>query len=201
MGYEIIEAAGFVGFAEERAMLDLLIANWWTFLLRGVAALLFGVIALIWPALGLLYLVILFGVYAFVDGLLAMTAAFAGVGGQRWWALLIEGIIGIVIAVLVVALPAVSALALVYLIAFWAILTGILEIMGGIQLRDFIKNEWLFILAGILSVAFGILVIRNPVAGAVAEIWIIGAYAIVFGVVNVGVALKLRKMKTVFTAA
>ena len=174
-------------------MIESITSRWWVFLVRGLAAIAFGVIAFVWPGITLLALTIVFGAYALVDGIFALAAALGGLAGSRWWALLIEGIVGLVIAFFVWTEPGLSAEALVYAVAFWAIITGIMEIVAGLQLRDMVTNEWMYILAGIVSIAFGILILRNVNAGALAVVWLIGAYAIVFGVLQLGLSYRLNK--------
>ena len=177
-------------------MVQALADRWWVFLIRGIAGLAFGILALLYPGSALVALTILFGAYAFVDGIFALVAAFAGLGGSRWWALLLEGILGLVVAFFVWSQPTYSTTVLVYAVAIWAILTGVIEIIAGFQLRDVIDNEWLYILAGVISIIFGILVFRDLDAGAVAIAWTIGIYAILFGIMQLGVAFRLNKLRS-----
>jgi uncharacterized membrane protein HdeD (DUF308 family) len=173
-------------------MLAALANRWWVFLIRGLAGIIFGILALIYPGSALVALTIIFGAYAFVDGIFALTAAFTGVGGSRWWALLLEGIFGLVVAFIVWTQPVYSTVVLVYAVAIWAVITGAIEIIAGFQLRDVISNEWLYILAGILSIIFGILVFRDVNAGGLVIAWTIGIYAILFGIMQLGVAFRLN---------
>ena len=178
-------------------MLETLTRHWWAVALRGVAAVLFGLIALVWPTITLLALVVLFGAYVLVDGLIALAvAAFGGRGamGRRGW-LVFEGITGIIMGVLTFAWPDITTLVLLWFIAAWALVTGALEIVAAIRLRREIEGEWLLGLGGALSVLFGILLAIWPATGALALVIIIGAYAIVFGVVLVGLALRLRRLQ------
>ena len=139
-------------------MLHALARNWWALLLRGIAAVIFGLLAFFWPGGVAVVLVILFGAYAFVDGIFALISAVrAAEAHQRWWAFLLEGIVGLVIAAIVVFIPAVAGLGIYFAIAIWAILTGILEIVAAVQMRKLIPNEFWLILGGILSIAFGVL--------------------------------------------
>jgi uncharacterized membrane protein HdeD (DUF308 family) len=132
----------------------------------------------------------LFGAYALVDGVFNVIAFFRVASHQ--WALLIEGVVGIVAGVITFAMPAITAIALLYLIAFWAILTGIFEIVAGIRLRKAIANEWLLLMMGVLSLLFGFLILFAPGAGALAIMLWIGAYALVFGVFLLALAFRLR---------
>lgn len=174
-------------------MLTSLIRNWWTFLLRGVLAILFGVLALIWPGQATLALVMLFGAYALVDGIFSV---FAGIATSpffgRWWAMVLEGVAGIVIGLLTFLWPGITALILLYFIAAWAILTGIFEIVAAIELQHAITGEWAMILSGLLSVLFGILLFVFPGAGAVSVVWLIGIYAITIGISLMVLAFRLR---------
>jgi uncharacterized membrane protein HdeD (DUF308 family) len=175
-------------------MLDALTSRWWVFLIRGVAALIFGILALVYPGMTFVALTIIFGAYAFIDGIFALAAALGGLGGSRWWVLVLEGILGLIVAFYVWTQPTYSAIALVYAIAIWAVITGIAEIIGGLQLREFISNEWLYILAGVVSIVFGILVFRDVGAGLIAVTWTIGIYAILFGLAQFGIAYRLNKL-------
>ncbi len=167
--------------------------HWWLVALRGVAAIIFGILAFIWPGITLLALTILFGAYALVDGFIAVIAALTHhTGSQRWWVVLLEGIVGIVAGIVAFVYPQITAFALVLLIATWAILTGVLELWTAIELRREIRNEWLLILSGILSIVFGLLVAIFPSAGALAIVFLIGAYAVVFGVLFLFLGLRLR---------
>jgi len=173
--------------------LVLLANNWWALAVRGGLAILFGIVTLVWPGISLTALVLLFAAFALVDGILAIVAGVRGFRrDQRWGAFLLQGILGIAVAVLTVFWPAITALALVLLIAAWAIVTGILEIVAAVRLRREIRGEWLLALAGVASIAFGVLLVLNPGAGALALLWLIGAYAIVFGLLLIGLAFRLR---------
>jgi uncharacterized membrane protein HdeD (DUF308 family) len=175
-------------------MLHALARNWWMLLVRGIAAIVFGVLAFAWPGLTLLTLILLYGAYMFVDGIFAIAGAVMGPGGAgpRWW-LALAGLCGIVIGVLTFALPGLTALVLLFFIAAWAVVTGILEIVGAIRLRKEIDNEWLLILSGVVSVLFGIGLVVAPGAGALALVWVIGIYAIVAGAIYIALAFRLRK--------
>jgi uncharacterized membrane protein HdeD (DUF308 family) len=140
-------------------------------------------------------LVFLFGAYAITDGVFAIAAGVRGRDQKRWWLLLIQGIFGVIAGVMAFFVPGITALFLLGLIAGWALFTGVLEVVAAIQMRKHITGEWLLALSGILSVFFGALLLMNPAAGALAVVWIIGAYAIVFGVLLLALGFKLRSLK------
>jgi len=171
-------------------MLHTLAKNWWALALRGLVAVLFGLLTFILPGITLVTLVLLFGAYALVDGIFNLIAFFRV--ASHHWALLIEGVIGIIAGVLTFAWPAITAIVLLYLISFWAIFTGLFEIIAGIRLRKAIANEWLMIVIGVLSLAFGVLILLAPGAGALAIVLWIGAYAMVFGIGLMALAFRLR---------
>lgn len=174
-------------------MLTLLSKNWWVIALRGVAAILFGLAALVWPQLTLTVLVLLFGAYAATDGIFALIAAFQGrAQDTQWWMLLLEGFIGLLAGILTVIWPSITGLILLYVIAAWALLTGILEIAAAVALRREMRGEWVLILTGIASMAFGVLLIVQPGAGIVTLAWLIGGYAMLFGILLVLLAFRLR---------
>src|SRR5215510_5793464 len=152
-------------------MLNLMTQNWWAIALRGLVAVLFGIAAFIWPGITLWALVMLFGAYALVDGVFALVAAFTRtVDRQRWWALLFEGIAGIGIGILTFIWPRLTAFGLLYLIAFWAILTGVFEVITAIRLRREITGEWIMALIGVLSIVCGVRLVGCPVAGAISVV-------------------------------
>ena len=155
-----------------------------------------GLLAFIWPGITLFVLVIFWGAYMFVDGVFAIVAAVRAAGQEaRWWLLLVEGILGVLVGIVTFIWPGLTALALLYLVAAWAIVTGILEIVGAIRLRREIEGEWALILAGVLSVIFGVLLVVIPApAGLLSLTWLIGVYAIVFGVIMLILAFRLRSM-------
>jgi uncharacterized membrane protein HdeD (DUF308 family) len=178
-------------------MVIVLSRNWWTLALRGLFAVLFGIMAFAWPGITLGALVLLYGAYAFADGVLAIAAALVGrTVGVPWWSLLIEGLAGIGVGIITLIWPGITALVLLYLIAFWAVVTGVFEIVAAIRLRKEIRGEWLLALSGVLSVLFGVALIVSPGAGALAVVWLIGAYAIVFGALMIALALRLRSWLT-----
>lgn len=175
-------------------LLPLLSRNWWALALRGLAAILFGILAFAWPGITLFVLVIFFGAYLLVDGIFAIVAAVRAAGEEaRWWLLLIEGILGVVAGLVAFFWPGLTALALLYLVAAWAIVTGIMEIVGAIRLRQEIVGEWALILSGVLSFIFGVLLVVIPArAGLLSLTWLIGIYAIAFGVIMLVLAFRVR---------
>jgi uncharacterized membrane protein HdeD (DUF308 family) len=179
-------------------MLLAIVRNWWVLLVRGICAVLFGLLAFTWPGLTLFALVILYGAYALADGVTAIWLAFAGgphENGRMWWQMLIVGLLGIAAGIVTFAWPGVTALVLLVLIACWAIVRGIFEIAAAIRLRKVIEHEWMLAAAGVLSVLFGIVLLARPGAGALALIWVIGAFAIIWGAVAIGLSFKLRGLK------
>jgi uncharacterized membrane protein HdeD (DUF308 family) len=168
--------------------------NWWALAIRGAAAILFGLLALVLPGVTLAALILLFGAYALVDGVFNLVAAFRGRTGERpWWLLAVEGVVSVAAGIVAFAMPGLTALVLVYLIAGWAIMTGVLEVVAAIRLRDEIPNEWWLAASGVVSIVFGVLVAVAPGAGALALVLWIGAYAIVFGALLIGLAFRLRR--------
>lgn len=178
-------------------MLNVLAKNWWALLIRGIVAVIFGLLAFFWPGGVAVVLVILFGAYAFVDGIFALISAVrAAEAHQRWWAFLLEGIVGLLIAAIVVFYPGIAGLGLYFAIAIWAILTGILEIVAAVQLRKMIPNEFWLILGGILSIVFGVLLYLFPLVGILTVIYLIGFYAILFGIIMIVFSFRLRAHAT-----
>ncbi len=178
-------------------MRDALTGSRWLLGLRGVVAILFGILAILFPGLTLQTLVILFGAYALVDGVFDVITAFRNrERNPRWWALLLEGAIGIIVGILVFLNPLIAEITLLYVVAGWSILTGILEIIAAIELRKQINNEVLLGIAGILSVLFGFFLILFPITGLLTIAYIIAAYAFAFGVLMIILALRLGNVPT-----
>jgi uncharacterized membrane protein HdeD (DUF308 family) len=167
--------------------------SWSALALRGVLAVIFGLMVLVWPGLSLYVLVLFFGANALIDGVLAVVAAFRGsASGGRWWGMLIQGILGIATGIVTFVWPGLTALVLLYFIAAWAIVIGVFEIIAAVRLRKEIEGEWLLGLRGVLAVVFGVILFVNPGAGALAVVWVIGAFSIALGVLNLILAMKLR---------
>lgn len=167
--------------------------NWWSLVIRGLVAIALGVLAFVWPGATLGGLVLFFGVYAMIDGVVNLVGAVRAAGAhERWGSLLFEGIIGILAGLAAFFWPLITALVLVYIVAIWAIATGIAEIAAAIRLRRHVAGEWLLGLAGVLSVLFGVFIVAAPAAGAlVITLWF-GAYAFVFGIVLLALGFRLR---------
>lgn len=167
--------------------------HWWLFVIRGVMAVIFGIIALAWPGITVLALVTIFGAYAIVDGFFSFVQAFRGGEGGVRWSLLVWGLISLAAGIAVLLWPGMTALVLVYMIGFWAILTGVAEITAAVAFRKEMANEWALALGGALSIAVGAFMVIAPGTGALALVWLIGAYAIVFGIMLVAAGLVLRR--------
>ena len=170
--------------------------NWWLIALRGVAAIVFGILTFVMPAISLATLILFFGAYAIVDGIANIIAVIRRREPERpWWALLAEGIVSVAAGVIAFVAPGLTVLTLVYLIAAWAIITGAFEIGAAIRMRKEIRGEAWLILSGFVSIVFGVLVMLAPGPGALTLVMFIGAYAIVFGALLVGLAFRLRNRR------
>ena len=177
-------------------MVHTLKLNWWLLALRGLVAVLFGVLAFMWPGATLITLVWLFGAFALVNGILSLVlAAKTPKGYPKVGSLIFGGLLGILAGLLAFVMPGITALGLLILIAAWAIVTGIMELVAAVRLRKIINNEWLLVLAGIASVVFGVLLLFQPAAGALVLIWWIGAWALLFGILLMILAFRMRNWK------
>ena len=175
-------------------VLDQLSKNWGWIVLRGVAAMIFGVLAFAWPGITLVILTLFFGAYVFADGIFALVAAYRWREGRRpVWPLVLVGLLGIAAGITTFLWPEMTALALLMFIAVWALFIGIFQIAAAIHLRKEIDNEWMLGASGALSVLFGVLMIASPGAGAVAVAWLIGSYSIAFGVLLIALGFRLKK--------
>jgi uncharacterized membrane protein HdeD (DUF308 family) len=174
-------------------MLTDITRKWWAVALRGLAAIVFGIAAFVWPQLTLTALVLLFGAYALVDGIFSLIYAF-GSGAPFRGLLVVEGLISIIAGCVALVWPETATLAVLYLIAAWAVVTGIVEVVAAIDFRRVIENAWLLALGGIASIAFGVLLALQPTTGAVAVAWLIGAYALAFGVLLIALGYQLRSL-------
>ncbi|MGZ3497737.1 MAG: HdeD family acid-resistance protein [Vulcanimicrobiaceae bacterium] len=167
--------------------------SWWLVALRGVLSILFGVMAFVWPGITLVVLIAIIGAYMFVDGIFALVWAVRfRHERERWPMLMVEGILGIAVGVVTFLWPGLTAIAWLYTISAWAIVTGILEIVTAIRLRKALQGDWLLALTGVASIVLGIAFALMPLAGLLAWVWVIGAYAIVFGILLVSLAFRLR---------
>lgn len=168
--------------------------GWWMFLLRGIAAIIFGILALVWPGLTLFVLIISFGVWIIFDGVIEIWNGFTNrEGHDRWWVDVLLGLAGIIAGILIISLPGITAVVAMYYIGAWMVVTGILQVFYAIKLRQEISGEFLMILTGILSVILGIIFFASPGKGAVSLVWVIAIYAIVFGIFLIMFSFKAKK--------
>ena len=178
------------------AFAEYLHRHWWLVALRGALFVLFGVLAWIWPGPTILALVLLWGAFAIADGVIALITAFRiRDSGRPLWPLILMGVVDVIAGVLAITWPHITALVLLMFIAAWAIVMGVLQIVTAIRVRKEIQNEWLLGLAGALSIVFGVLMLVAPGAGALAMIWVIGAYAVFFGALLLAAGFRLRGAK------
>jgi uncharacterized membrane protein HdeD (DUF308 family) len=169
-------------------MMQILARHWWVLLLRGIVAVLFGLMAFSLPGLTLVTLILLCGFYFLMDGFTALV-----IGGRAHvWPLVVAGLLGVIAGILTFFYPGVTALTLLIFLAVWAIARGTFEVFAAIRLRKELTNEWMLITGGVLSILFGILLLASPAAGALAMVWLIGAYAMLFGIVMCTLAFRLR---------
>lgn len=174
-----------------------IVGSWKSLAFRGVAAVVFGILASVWPAITVLALVFLFGIYALTDGITILLAVFRKspqVAQGRKGLLIFQGVVSALSGIIAFVWPGITALALILVIAAWALMTGALEVAAAIKLRKEIRNEWMLGLAGVLAIAFGLLLVISPGAGALALTWIIGFYAILSGALMLGLALRIRQL-------
>lgn len=174
-------------FSAVRTMAD----HWWVVLLRGLLAILFGVLAYTWPGLTILFLVTLWGAYALFDGVLGVVAGIRG----KWGSLVVIGLLGIAAGVIAFLWPGLTAVTLLWILAFWAIVAGVLQISAAIRLRKEVQGEWLWVLSGILTIGLGVLFFLYPGAGILSVTWLIAALAIVWGILLVMLSFKLKGLK------
>ena len=169
--------------------------NWWVFLLRGIVAILFGVLAFLRPGITLEALVLLFAFWALFDGVFSLIGSVgAAEAREPWWPLVLIGLLGIAAGILTLRYPGVTALALLFVIAFWSILRGNDLNDAAVRLRDLIKGEWWLILGGIASIAFGVLLVMYPESGLLAVVWLLGIYAVIFGITQIMLGFRLKGM-------
>jgi uncharacterized membrane protein HdeD (DUF308 family) len=176
-----------------QAVIDVWSGSWWALALRGAAALLLSLVAFTLPGATLAAIVLIFGVYAITDGLFTIVAAVRGLRRhERWGAMFAQGIAGVAAGLIAILWPAIGALALTYLVAGWALVTGALEIAAAVKLRRVVKGEWLLILSGFLSIVLAVLLALFPGVGMVVLAWWLGAYAFAYGVIGLALALRVR---------
>jgi uncharacterized membrane protein HdeD (DUF308 family) len=178
--------------------MDVLTQKWWAVALRGVLAIVLGIVALVFPGATLVSLAVLFGAYAFVSGVFAIVAAFGSRGRDTVWYVL-DGILGIALGIATFFFPGIATQALVLLIGVWAILTGTFQVIAGFELP--VKRDWLLVIAGIASIIFGVLVFAYPVSGALAIAWLVGVWALVYGVSMLAFGIRLRSLRDSATTA
>ena len=174
-------------------MFEMLMRNWWALALRGAAAIVFGVFALVWPGVTLWVLVLFFAAYMLVDGIFAIIAGLrAADRHERWWLLVVEGAFDLIAGLVAFIWPNIAILAFVYITAFWAILSGVALLVAALRMHRS-NGEGLLLAAGMLSLLWGIVVVFWPIAGVLAMAWWIGAYALIFGAIMLTFALRLRR--------
>ena len=182
-----------IDYSESAVFATILSRYWWMTLLRGVIWIAFGIVLFTRPGVSLATFILLFGAFALADGIGTVITAIGGRNeNESWWALLLAGLAGIGIGVLTFYNPAITALTLQVLIAMWAVSTGLLQVVAAIRLRKEIQGELWLVAAGLLSIAFGVLLVARPVVGALAVLWIIGSYAVLFGIVLIALAFTAR---------
>jgi uncharacterized membrane protein HdeD (DUF308 family) len=177
--------------------LERIAANWWLFLARGIVAILLAILTFAWPGLAIGVLVLLFGAYAFVDGVLALGFAIrCAARHERWLGLVFEGILGLLVGAVTFVLPGAAALSFLLIVAFWAIATGIFEIIAAVRLRKEIQGEFWLGLAGVLSIAVGVWFLAEPGLGLLATAWTLASYELLFGIVLIGLAFRVRGLRS-----
>jgi len=179
-------------------MIVVVAGDWRSHALRGVIASLFGVAALVWPAVTLTALVVLFGAFALVEGLFTLSGVMSGelrTGGRKW-PLVMHGVAGVLTGLIAFFWPSITTLALLYIIAFWALFTGLLELGDAYRFRKVLSNDWMLAVAGVLRVAFGVILVAAPGEGALAITWLIGWFALLWGAIHLAFAWRLRQLQT-----
>lgn len=177
-------------------MLDVLTRNWWVLLVRGLCAVVFGVMAFAWPISAVVVLALIYGAYALLDGIAALVFAIRSRHeNENWWALLLVGMAGIGVGLITFAWPGITLEVLVLFVAVWSIVRGVFEIVAAIRLRRHIESEWLLALDGAVSILFGIAIFAWPIAALITLAWLIGAGAILFGILAIALSLRLRALR------
>ncbi len=175
-------------------MLNFMARSWWLLEIRGVAAIAFGVLAFVWPELTLVALVTLFAAFLLIDGIALLVALVRGEPGARrhGWSVALMGIVSVGVGIATVFWPGITALTLLYLAAFWAVSLGAVQVVTAFRLRRVIKGEIWLIIGGLLTVLFGIYLVAFPGPGLLSLVWLIGLWAIVFGITSLVLAWRLR---------
>jgi uncharacterized membrane protein HdeD (DUF308 family) len=178
-------------------MIETLKRHWWVPVIRGIAAIVFGIIAFVYPGITIATLVLFFGAWVLIDGIFRVVGAIGHRASDPDWGWhIVIGIVGIIVGLLTFHAPQITALALIIYIAAWALMIGATEIAFAIKLRREIKGEWFLILMGLASIVFAILLLWNPIAGAAAVIWLIAWYAVVIGILAIFFGFRLRSLRT-----
>jgi len=182
-----------MAFMSQTGDVETWVQNWWAVSFRGVLGVLFGLTVFMWPGISLAALVLIYGAYAFADGVLVMLGALRGHSTDRSrWVTFLRGLLGVGAGIVTVIWPGITALALLYVIAAWAIIGGVLEIMAAVRLRRTITGEWLLAVGGVVAIALGVMLMLFPGLGALALVLWVGAFAIVFGIALIALGLRLR---------
>jgi uncharacterized membrane protein HdeD (DUF308 family) len=193
--HEIISLSG-GKYSMDTAVRQLSRSYWWLLLLRAVVAILFGILAIISPSFALLFFVYLFGAYVLIDGIFSVVVALQErTAYSRWWILLLGGIAGIILGLVTFIWPGVTSLVLFYLVAAWAVITGIFEVIAAFSVRA-VGVEWLLVLGGVLSIIIGIIFFLHPVASILTIVWLLGVFALVYGLILVVRAIQFRSLLT-----
>ncbi len=178
-------------------LLETLKRHWWVPVIRGIAAIVFGIIAFVYPGLTIATLVLFFGAWILIDGIFRIVGAIGHRASDPDWGWqLVIGLLGIVVGLLTFHAPQITALALIIYIAAWALMIGASEIALAVKMRREIKGEWFLILMGLASIVFAVLLLWNPIAGAAAVIWLIAWYAVVLGILAIFFGFRLRSLRT-----
>jgi uncharacterized membrane protein HdeD (DUF308 family) len=176
-------------------VIQILRQNWWTLALRGAIAILFGIVAFIWPLATALAFVILLAAFAFVEGVFAFIGVFSmGLSGSQRLLLVLLGLLGLGVGVGAIMYPGIAAVVIVAWVAWWAIIAGVIQFVIAIEMRRVVKNEWLLILAAVLSILFGVLLIWRPIAGVLTLTWLFGFYAILYGIMMLSVGFRMKSL-------
>ncbi|QDT55531.1 hypothetical protein Pan44_35750 [Caulifigura coniformis] len=176
-------------------MLDIISSGWWMLLIRGLGAIAFGLLALMWPGLTLFVLVLLFAAHAVVDGVMAIALGWQlrkRPGEAPWLLIILMGLVSVAAGIAAFTWPGLTAVVLLYMMAGWAIARGVFEVIAAVHLRKVIENEWFLVLAGVLSVLFGVSLIAWPAAGLMSLMWLVGSFSIAFGILQCVLAFRLK---------